>query len=118
MEDHLRFASERFGKALAQSSALQGYRRASAEVSADAEAQGLKAMLEEAYDGVIRRQAAGEVLSGGEMDAYFDLEQRVREHTVLAQRDQAYEQVKDFFSEAHWILSGELGAQFIDLLGD
>jgi cell fate (sporulation/competence/biofilm development) regulator YlbF (YheA/YmcA/DUF963 family) len=118
MDETLRAAAQQFGQALAASTVVSAYRSASTSAAEDEEAQRLKAELEEVYDGLSQRQAAGEILSQGELDAYYELEQRVRQHSLLARRDQDLEKVRDFFSEAHWILSSELGINFIDLAND
>lgn len=118
MDENLRSAAESFGRALAASAPLAAYRRTSSEAASDRESLRLKAELDEVYDALIQRQAAGEIIAQGELDAYFDLEERVREHDLLARRDRELERVKDYFSEAHWILSSELGFNFTDLLGE
>ena len=116
MDDKIKQAAEAFGKALAQTSAVQGYVQAASEHGGDAEARRLKAELEHTYDALIQRQAAGEVISRGEIEAYYDLEQRVRANPLVARHEDHLEQVKDVFSDMHTLLSSHLGVNFKDLV--
>jgi cell fate (sporulation/competence/biofilm development) regulator YlbF (YheA/YmcA/DUF963 family) len=116
LDEKIKQAAEAFGKALAEAPAVAAYRRAQEESAVDAEALRLKAELEATYDDLIRRQAAGEVLTRGEIDAYYALEQRVRANPQLSSHDASLERLKDVFSEAHNLLSGRLGLSFKDLI--
>ena len=115
MDEILKQAAIDFGQALAESEVLHAYQAAVAAVAADPEALRQKAELEEIYDALIQRQSMGEVVARGEIEAYYDLEQQVASNPLLAQRDASLERVKDYFSEAHNLLSDEMGVSFIDL---
>lgn len=116
MDEKIKQAAEEFGKALAEIPQVAAYARARKGIQADSEALRLKADLETTYDSLIQRQAAGEVLSRGEIEAYYDLEQRVRSHPLLADHDARLEQLKDVFSEAHNLLSAQIGLTIKDLV--
>jgi alkanesulfonate monooxygenase SsuD/methylene tetrahydromethanopterin reductase-like flavin-dependent oxidoreductase (luciferase family) len=116
MDDKIRQAAEAFGKALAEIPAAVTYHEIAGEMEGDGEALRLKALLEMTYDELIQRQATGEV-TRGEIEAYYELEQRVRANPLLASHDARLEQVKDTFSEANELLSARLGFDFMDLVG-
>ena len=116
MDDKLKQAAEAFGRALAETPAAAAYRQAAGEGGADNEALRLKAELEATYDSLLQRQAAGEVISRGEIEAYYEMEQRVRANPLLAQHAVHLEQIKDTFSDMHTLLSGQLGLNFKDLV--
>jgi cell fate (sporulation/competence/biofilm development) regulator YlbF (YheA/YmcA/DUF963 family) len=116
LDEKLKQAAQAFGQALAETPAAAAYLQAARERGADAEALRLKAEMETTYDSLIQRQAAGEVISRGEVEAYYELEQRVRAHPQLSQDAANLEQVKDTFSDMHTLLSGHLGVHFKDLV--
>jgi cell fate (sporulation/competence/biofilm development) regulator YlbF (YheA/YmcA/DUF963 family) len=116
MDEELKKAAERFGSALANSEPLREYQAALAALDADGGASAQKDHLEEVYDDLVRRQSRGEIIAQGEIEAYYALEQQVRSNPQLARRDAAFERVKDYFSEAHNILSDHLGVTFVDLV--
>ena len=115
MDESLRQAAVAFGQALADSDALREYRAALDAVSGDPDALRQKAELDEIYDSITQRQSMGEVVARGEIEAYYDLEQQVAANPLLSRRDSSLERVKDYFSEAHTILSDLLGVNFVDL---
>jgi cell fate (sporulation/competence/biofilm development) regulator YlbF (YheA/YmcA/DUF963 family) len=116
LDDKIKQAAEAFGRALAETPAAAAYRQAARDGGADVEALRLKAELETTYDSLLQRQAAGEVISRGEIEAYYEMEQRARANPLLAQHATHLEQVKDTFSDMHTLLSGQLGVNFKDLV--
>ena len=104
------------GEALGASPEVQAYQAAVNEMRADQRADQLSARLDEMYDDLIQRQAAGEVLAGGEIDAYYDLEREVADHPTLAAQSQALERVKDLLTETHGLLTNELGISLLDFI--
>jgi cell fate (sporulation/competence/biofilm development) regulator YlbF (YheA/YmcA/DUF963 family) len=116
LDEKLKQAAEAFGRALAETPAARAYRQAVQDGHADDEAKRLRSELETTYDSLIQRQAAGEIVSRGEVEAYYEMEQRVRANPLLAQHDANLEQVKDTFSDMHTLLSGQLGLNFKDLV--
>ena len=104
------------GQALGESPEAEAHRQAQQQAQADPRAGELVARLDALDDGVVQRQAAGEILSGGEIDAYYDLERQVHEHPALAGQARALERVKDLFTETHSLLTNELGINLQDLI--
>ncbi len=104
------------GEALGASPEVQAYQTAARDTLADQRAVQLRARLDEMYDNLIQRQAAGEVLAGGEIDAYYDLEREVADHPTLAAQTQALERVKDLLTETHGLLTNELGISLLDFI--
>jgi len=115
VDETIKKAAVEFGKALASAPAVSEFSNAAADSAADKETLHVKAELAAVYDDLIRRQAAGEMISKGEIDAYFQMEQSARANPLLARHEANLEQVKDFFSAAHDLLSGYLGMNFKDL---
>jgi cell fate (sporulation/competence/biofilm development) regulator YlbF (YheA/YmcA/DUF963 family) len=116
MDEKIRVAAEAFGKVLLGSPVMQEYRQSEAAAASDVDAVQLEAELMAMYDGLVQRQSAGEILSGGEIDAYYNLEREVRNHPLLMKRDRSREALKDYFSEAHGLLSDALGLNFKDII--
>lgn len=116
MNEEIKRAAEEFGRLLAESRAVEEVRRLRAEAESDPEALHLKAELERTYDDLMQRQAAGEILSRGEIEAFYELEQRVRAHPLLAGYERSLELLKDVFSEANQLLSRRLGFNLKDLV--
>ena len=105
------------GEALGESPEVQAYQQAAREAQADPQAGQLQARLEEMYDDLIQRQAAGEVLAGGEIDAYYNLEHEVADASGAGEPSpQALERVKDLLTETHNLLTNELGISLLDLI--
>jgi cell fate (sporulation/competence/biofilm development) regulator YlbF (YheA/YmcA/DUF963 family) len=104
------------GEALSAAPEVQAYLKAAAEAQADPQASQSKARLDEMYNDLNQRQAAGEVLSGGEIDMYYDLEREVEEHPALIKQTQALGRVKDLFTETHSLLTHELGFSLLDTI--
>jgi cell fate (sporulation/competence/biofilm development) regulator YlbF (YheA/YmcA/DUF963 family) len=116
LNDEVRLAAEEFGKALAANPAVSEYLRVREETEADANALRLKGELQSTYDDLLERQAAGEMISRGEIEAYYDMEQRVRSHQLLSRHDSSLERLRDVFSEANQLLSARLGLNIKDLV--
>lgn len=115
MDETLAQAAAAFGKALAESDAMREYAASLEAASADPESLRQKGELDEIYDSLTQRQSMGEVVARGEIEAYYDLEQQVAANPLLSRRDNSLERVKDYFSEAHTLLSDQLGVSFVDL---
>ncbi len=116
MDETLKKAAEQFGAALANSQPVRDYRASRSALDADHGAARQQSHLESIYDDLVRRQSQGEMISQGEIESYYQLEQEVRSNPLLTRRDQALERVKDFFSETHNILCDHLGVTFVDLV--
>ncbi len=114
-DELIRLARE-LGEALRESPAVQAYLQAGRDAAQDGEAARLKALVETAYDDLVQRQNAGEVISGGELDEYFKLEREMKAHPALARQAQAFERMQDLMTSAHDLLTNELGFSFIDLV--
>lgn len=108
--------AEELGQFLAKSPVMQTYREISATLSPDSPALQLRARLEAMYDDLIQRQTAGEIIPGGEIDAYYELESQVRAQPELARRDSALEKVKDLYTEVNQIITNQIGMNLLDLL--
>jgi cell fate (sporulation/competence/biofilm development) regulator YlbF (YheA/YmcA/DUF963 family) len=115
MDEKLRQAANEFGKVLAETPAVEAYCQAAAEMDTDGKALRLKTELGLTYDELLQRQASGQV-TRGEIDAYYELEQRVRDNPLLARHEASLELLKDTFSEVHYLLSAQLGINFKDLV--
>jgi cell fate (sporulation/competence/biofilm development) regulator YlbF (YheA/YmcA/DUF963 family) len=116
LNEDVKQAAEEFGKLLAENQAVEEFHRLRAEAEKDPEALRLRAELERTYDDLMQRQAAGEILSRGEIEAYYELEQRVRAHPLLASYERSLERLKDVFSEANQLLTRRLGFNLKDLV--
>jgi len=116
MNETIKQAAQEFGKALAETALTQEFRQAEQALAADAELLRLKAEVEQVYDDLTQRQTAGENVARGEIEAYYELEQSVLSNPLLLRRDASLEKLKDFYSEANFILSGRLGIDLIDLI--
>jgi cell fate (sporulation/competence/biofilm development) regulator YlbF (YheA/YmcA/DUF963 family) len=116
VNDALWKAAQDLGDALRASPIIQAHLKEIRESSAESEAARLKARLDALYDDLVQRQAAGEILSGGEIDQYYDLEREVKQHPVLARQAQALERVQDLMTGTHDLLTNELGFSFMDLV--
>ena len=114
LEEAIERAARDLGKILANTPEAAEFQLAVEATASDPDAFRLKAELEATYDDLIQRQSAGEILSRGEIDAFYTLEQRVRSHPLLARHEASLERLKDVFSEAHNLLSGQLGFNFKD----
>ncbi len=104
------------GEALKASPEVQDYAEAAGEAQADPQALQLRARVDEMYNDLTQRQAAGEVLTRGEIELYYDLEREVEGHPALVKQTQALGQVKDLFTETHSLLTNELGFSLLDTI--
>lgn len=109
-------AARALGEAVRENAAAQAHLQAAQRCAADAQAQRIKARLEATYEDLLRRQTAGEVLSTGEIDTYYQLEREVRANPALAQEEQALDQLKDLLTEIHGLLTNELGFSLRDMV--
>jgi cell fate (sporulation/competence/biofilm development) regulator YlbF (YheA/YmcA/DUF963 family) len=105
-----------FGAALHDHPALQTYRQVAAAAADDGAASQLKARLAATYAELVQRQATGEVLSSGEIEAFYALERQVDQHPLLRAEREALEGARDLLTEAHILLTNELGLSLQDLL--
>ena len=108
-------AALEFGRVLGSNPIVRKYLDVEQRMAVDAEAGPLKLQLDELYGEFIERQAAGGVISAGELDAYYALERRVHNHPLLLEQDDRKDQVKDLFSEVNELLSSVLGVNFVEL---
>jgi cell fate (sporulation/competence/biofilm development) regulator YlbF (YheA/YmcA/DUF963 family) len=109
-------AAQDLGEALRSNQIIQVHLQEMSESDAESEAGRLKARLEALYDDLVQRQAAGEILSGGEIDQYYDLEREVKQQPALARQAKALERVQDLMTGTHDLLTNELGFSFMDLV--
>ena len=116
MNDALLKAAQDLGEALSASPIIQEHLKEIRESDAESEAGRLKARLEALYDDLVQRQAAGEILSGGEIDQYYELEREVKQQPALARQAHALERVQDLMTGTHDLLTNELGFSFMDLV--
>ena len=116
MNDALLKAAQDLGEALRASPIIQTHLKEKQESGAELDAGRLKARLEALYDELVQRQAAGEILSGGEIDQYYDLEREAKQQPALARQAQALERVQDLMTGTHDLLTNELGFSFMDLV--
>jgi cell fate (sporulation/competence/biofilm development) regulator YlbF (YheA/YmcA/DUF963 family) len=116
LNDELTELANALGRSLRESPEAHAYHEARQAAQDDDHAARLIARLDEMYDDLIQRQSAGEVLSAGEINAYYDLEQEVQQHPALANQARALERVKDLFTETHSLLTNELGLNLQDLI--
>jgi cell fate (sporulation/competence/biofilm development) regulator YlbF (YheA/YmcA/DUF963 family) len=115
MDEEIRQAAKAYGKVLSETPAVEAFRQVAAEMNAYGDTLRLKAELELAYDELLQRQASG-LVTRGEIEAYYELEQQVRANPLLSRYDSSLEQLKDTFSEAHNLLSAQLRFNFKDLV--
>ena len=116
MNDALLKAAQELGEVLLASPIIQEHLKEIRESDAESEAVRLKARLEALYDDLVQRQAAGEILSGGEIDQYYDLEREVKQHPDLVRQAQALERVQDLMTGTHDLLTNEIGFSFMNLV--
>ena len=116
VNDALLQAAKDLGEALRASPIIQEHLKEIRESDAESEAGRLKARLEALYDDLVQRQAAGEILSGGEIDQYYDLERAAKQQPALARQAQALDRVQDLMTGTHDLLTNELGFSFMDLV--
>jgi cell fate (sporulation/competence/biofilm development) regulator YlbF (YheA/YmcA/DUF963 family) len=109
-------ASGELGAALRQSPIMQAYLEACAAVEADPRACGLEAEVQALADELTQRQAAGELLSAGELDRFYRLRSDVRSNPLLAERDRCFELLRSMFGRVNDDLSGAMGINFSELL--
>ena len=109
-------AAGELGAALRQSPIMQAYLEACAAVEADPRARGLEAEVQALADELTQRQAAGELLSAGELDRFYRLRSDVRSNPLLAERDRCFELLRSMFGQVNDDLSGAMGINFSELL--
>jgi cell fate (sporulation/competence/biofilm development) regulator YlbF (YheA/YmcA/DUF963 family) len=116
VNDALIKAAQDLGDALLASPIIQEHLKEIRESDAESESVRLKARLEALYNDLVQRQAVGEILSGGEIDQYYDLEREVKQHPDLVRQAQALERVQDLMTGTHDLLTNEIGFSFMNLV--
>ncbi len=115
LSQELEQAARIFGRSLRQHKAVQRYLEAQARLDADPSVRDLDERFRTLYQELGDRQRAGERLTPHELNEFYALRSQVQENQLIADRDNALNEVKEYFIVVGLQFNQALGIDFVTL---
>ena len=116
LRDDVKQAAQTFGQAVRANQTVEWYLLADAALQADPEARGLDQRYQALYESLVARQKSGELLPQDELDAFYELQEQVREHPLLQDRNKKQEVAKGYLQHLGADFNQKLGLDYVTLV--
>lgn len=115
LPEEIQNAAQALGKSLRKDDFLRPYLNAVEKIRTDPEVSQLEEQLYAAYNALIARQKAGELLSHEDRQPFNDLRRRVQTHPLISKREEELRSIKSYLAYVADEISASLGADYTTL---
>ena len=115
LPQELEQAARLFGQSLRQQKAVRRYLETQARLDADPDVRDLDERFRTMYQELGDRQRAGERLTPQELNEFYALRGQVQQNQLITERDDALNEVKEYFIMVGMQFNQALGIDFVTL---
>ncbi|MGB3717723.1 MAG: YlbF family regulator [Candidatus Promineifilaceae bacterium] len=116
LSDDVKQAAQRFGEAVRTNQTVEWYLQADAALQADRETRELDQRYQAMFESLAARQRAGEPLPQDELDTFYELQEQVREHSLMQDRNKKLAVAKGYLQHLGAEFNQKLGLDYVTLV--